>query len=201
MLRRTLLALAPALLIPAMPAGAAPATEADTPDLDRLAAYLNAVRTLRARFEQTAADGTVSTGTVWLERPGRMRFEYDPPSPLLLVANHGEIVFRDAELKQVSRIPLERTPLSILLGETITFSGRVTVTDIQRQPNQIQLSVVQTYNQGEGLLAIVFTLTPLGLQQWTVVDAQHRITRVSLANVETGGSFQESLFNLPSSDG
>lgn len=199
MRRRSLLA--GLMLSLAQRALAAPPTRADEADLNRIAAYLNSIRALTARFEQVASDGTITRGTVWLLRPGRMRFEYDPPSPLLLVANHGEIVFRDSELKQLSRIPLSRTPLSILLDDQVSFSGRVTVTDIQRLPHEIQISVVQTYNQGEGLLAIVFDDQPLRLRQWTVVDAQHRTTTVRLFDVRIGGRFEEGLFALPSSPG
>jgi outer membrane lipoprotein-sorting protein len=190
------LALGGAGLLRARIAGAVPPTPQDQPDLDRLVAYLNSVHSLRARFEQVAPDGTVSNGTVWMERPGRMRFQYDPPSPLLLVAGHGEVIFHDAQLNQTSKIPLGRTPLSILLADTITFSGPVTVTDIQRLPNEIQVSVVRTASPGEGLLAMVFSDKPLALWQWTVVDAQHKITRVTLSDIQTGGRFDDALFTF-----
>ena len=189
------LALAPLGLLRAGPAAAAPPTAADQPDLARLLDYLNNLHSLRARFEQVAADGAVSRGTVWMERPGRIRFQYDPPTPLLLIAGHGEVYFHDFQLNQTSTVPLGRTPLSILLAERITFSGPVTVTDVQRQPNEIQVSLVRSANPGEGLLALVFTDNPLSLWQWTVVDAQHKITRVTLSNVQVGGHFEDNLFS------
>lgn len=176
------------------PSAAAPPTAADQPDLDKVVEYLNALHSLRARFEQVAPDGAISRGTVWMERPGRIRFQYDPPTPLLLIAGHGEVYFHDFQLNQTSTVPLGRTPLSILLADRITFSGPVTVTDVQRQPNVIQVSVVRTANPGEGLLALVFTQNPLTLYQWTVVDAQHKITRVTLSNMQIGGHFEDNLF-------
>lgn len=176
------------------PAVAAPPTAADLPDLQRILAYLNGIRSLRARFEQVAPNGAVSHGTVWLERPGRIRFQYDPPSPLLLIAGHGEVYFRDFQLNQVSTIPLSRTPLSILLADRITFSGPVTVTDFIKLPNELQVSLVRSANPGQGLLALVFTEPPLALYQWTVVDAQHKITRVTLSDIQIGGHFDEKLF-------
>jgi outer membrane lipoprotein-sorting protein len=188
------LALAPLGLLPPGLAAAAPPTASDQPDLDKLVAYLNTLRSLRARFEQVAPDGAVSRGTVWMERPGRIRFQYDPPTPLLLIAGHGEVYFHDFQLNQTSTVPLGRTPLSILLADRITFSGPVTVTDVQRQPNEIQVSLVRTANPGEGLLALVFTDNPLSLWQWTVVDAQHKITRVTLSNIQIGGHFEDNLF-------
>jgi len=197
--RRSLLAalaLAPLAAAPPLPAGAVPPTPHDQSDLNHLVAFLNGIHTLRARFEQRAPDGTISHGTVWMERPGRIRFEYDPPSPLLLIAGHGQVYFHDSELNQTSKIALSRTPLSILLADRVTFSGPVTVTDIQRLPNEIQVSLVRTANPGEGLLAMVFSLTPLNLWQWAVVDAQHKITRVTLLNMQVGGRFDPNLFTF-----
>ena len=85
-------------------------TERDRADLARIEAYLNGIVSLKARFLQVAPNGATSAGVAWLERPGRMRFQYDPPSPLLLVAGHGLVVFHDAQLNQTSNIPLSRTP-------------------------------------------------------------------------------------------
>src|SRR5690349_940285 len=118
---------------------AAPLNDRDRADLARIEAYLNGLRSLKAQFMQIAPNGAVSRGNAWLQRPGRMRFEYTPPSPLLLVAGHGLVVFHDSQLNQTSNIPLSRTPLGILLADRITLSGDVTVTGIQRQPGQIQV--------------------------------------------------------------
>ena len=102
--------------------------------LDQVARYLNSIRTLKARFLQTAPDGKTEHGTAWLDRPGKMRFQYDPPSPLLLVASHGTVVFHDAKLGQTTNIPLNQTPLGLLLADQITLTGDVTLTDFQRPP-------------------------------------------------------------------
>jgi outer membrane lipoprotein-sorting protein len=186
-------ALAPGLSLIA-PAEAAPPTAADQPDLGRILAYLNSIHSLEARFEQVAPNGAVSHGTVWMERPGRIRFQYDPPSPILLIAGHGEVYFHDYQLNQTSKIPLSRTPLSILLAEQITFTGPVTVTDFVKLPNELQVSLVRAANPGQGLLALVFTEPPITLYQWTVVDAQHKITRVTLSDLKLGGTFDPKLF-------
>jgi outer membrane lipoprotein-sorting protein len=162
--------------------------------LRRIEAYLNGIHTLRARFEQTAPDGTITHGTVWLERPGHMRFQYDPPTPLLLVATGGEVIFQDFQLHQVSRIPLDRTPLGILLAAHVSFSGDVAVRQLKQLPGEIQLSVVRRTDPGAGLLAIVFTDPPLALWQWTVVDPQQKITRVRLSDVQTGIAIDPTLF-------
>lgn len=171
-------------------------TPQDQADLGRIEAYLDSLRTLKARFLQVAPNGGISQGTVWLERPGRMRFQYDPPSPLLLVAGHGLVVFNDKSLNQTSNIPISKTPLGILLSDHVRLQGDVTVTDMQRLPGQLQVSLVRTASPGDGTLTLVFADNPLTLKQWTVLDAQRQETRVTLLNAQTGGSFDPKLFEF-----
>ena len=162
-------------------------TAADAADLRRIETYLNGLHALKAHFLQVAPNGAISQGTAWLERPGRMRFQYDPPSPLLLVAGHGLVIFRDNQLNQTT---------TILLADHVTLSGDVTVTGLQHLPGQIQVSLVRTGSPSEGTLTLVFTDNPLTLKQWSVIDAQRQETRVTLYNVELGGSFDPKLFDL-----
>jgi len=171
-------------------------TAQDAADLARIESYLNGLRSLKARFLQVAPNGAVSGGTAWLERPGRMRFQYDPPSPLLLVAGHGLVVFHDSQLNQTSNIPIGRTPLGILLADKVTLSGDVTVTGIARQPGQILVSLVRTASPGDGTLTLVFSDNPLALKQWSVLDAQRQETRVTLYDAVLGGSFDPKLFDF-----
>jgi outer membrane lipoprotein-sorting protein len=171
-------------------------TPQDQADLTRIEAYLDSMRSLKSRFLQVAPNGSVSQGTAWLERPGRMRFQYDPPSPLLLVAGHGLVVFNDKSLNQTTNIPMSRTPLGILLADHVHLSGDVTVTDMQHLPGQIQVSLIRTASPGDGTLTLVFADNPLTLKQWTVVDAQRQETRVTLYDVQTGGSFDPKLFEF-----
>ena len=171
-------------------------TQQDRTDLARVEAYLNGLRTLKAQFLQVAPDGGLSRGTAWLERPGHMRFQYDPPAPFLLVANHGLLMFHDTSLRQTSNIPLNRTPLGMLLADRATLSGDVTVTGLQRLPGQLQVSLVRTDNPGEGTLTLIFADNPLALRQWTVLDAQRKETRVTLHAIDLGGRFDSKLFEF-----
>jgi outer membrane lipoprotein-sorting protein len=206
--RRTLLLSAPALLSPALfapvlfaiappRARAAPGvvrSAQDQADIARIEAYLNGLKTLKAHFMQVAQNGGISEGTAWLERPGRMRFQYDPPAPFLLIAAHGVLTFHDSALQQTTNIGLSRTPLGILLAEKVDLSGPVSVTAIQRLPGQIQLTVVRNESPGDGSLTLIFADQPLTLRQWTVVDPQRRETHVTLYNAQLGGSFDPQLF-------
>lgn len=185
---------------------AKPLTAQDRTDLARIETYMNGLRTLKAHFLQVASSGSTSQGTAWLERPGRMRFQYEPPTPLLLVAGHGFVVYYDRELKQTSNFPLDATPLGLLLREHLTLSGDVTVTGIERLPGQIGVTMVRTNSPGEGSLSLVLADAPLALRQWAIVDAQRQETRVSLFDVQLGGTFDQDMFTfidpkvLPGSD-
>ena len=166
----------------------------DLADIARVEAYLNGLKSLKAKFVQLAPDGGISQGTTWLQRPGRMRFQYDPPAPFLLVASHGLLVFNDTSLRQTSNIPLSRTPLGILLAEQVLLSGDVSVTSLQRLPGQLHVSLVRTAAPGDGVLTLIFADRPLALRQWTVLDAQRQETRVTLLEAEFGGTFDQKLF-------
>jgi outer membrane lipoprotein-sorting protein len=199
MQRRALLRLFPALLMLPAVAPAQPRfepTSQDRADLARIETYLDGLRTMKAHFLQVAPNGAISRGTVWLDRPGRMRFQYDPPSPLLLVAGHGLVVFHDKSLNQTTNIPIGQTPLGILLADHVRLGGDVTVTGMQHLPGQVQVSLVRTASPGDGTLTLIFADNPLALRQWTVTDAQRQQTTVTLYNVEMGGQFDQKLFQF-----
>jgi outer membrane lipoprotein-sorting protein len=179
----------------AAPSGFQP-TAQDQADLTRVETYLDGIHTLKAHFLQVAPDGGLSEGTAWLERPGRLRFQYDPPAPFILVANHGLLVFHDTKLQQVTNLPLSQTPLGILLSDHVRLSGDVTVTRLARLPGQLQVSLIRTSRPSDGTLTLIFSDNPLALRQWTVVDAQRKETRVTLYNVELGANFDQDLFNV-----
>jgi len=178
-------------------AAAAPAAVALTPqdnaDLQRIAAYLGSVRTMYAKFRQVASGGGIASGQLWMARPGRMRFEYDPPSPILLLADMFYVYYVDKELVQMSKVGLKSTPAWLLLRDPITFSDLI-VTHFERGANTIRLTVVEKAEPDNGSLTMVFSDNPLELRQWSIVDQQRKTTTVSLYDERFGVALDPKLF-------
>jgi outer membrane lipoprotein-sorting protein len=172
-------------------------TAQDRADLARIETYLDSIRTLTAHFVQTDARGGTAEGTLWLQRPGRMRFEYDPPAQILLVADGTFVIFHDKSVQQTSHIPIGSTPLSVLLADRIRLQGGdVTPVRVERFPGTIQVTLVREGRSNDGSITLSFADPPLELRQWTVVDAQAQAVRVSLFGMRTGGRFDQELFRF-----
>ena len=186
------------LLIPAVtqaaPPAAAPLTPQDTAQLQRIAGYLNGIRTMTARFQQAASNGAVSSGRVWVSRPGRMRFEYERPNTLALLADAGFVYQWDKELKQTTKVELRSTPAWFILRDPITFGSDVVVTRFEQGGGSIRVTVVEAAQPDLGSLTLAFTENPLILRQWTVVDQQGRRTTVSLSDLQLGVALDPRLF-------
>ncbi len=184
-------------LLAPYPVQAAPmALSADDQALvTQIEAYLNAQKGLTANFLQVAADGSTRTGKAWLQRPGKMRFAYDPPDPQLLVAGFGLLVYHDPDLGQTTNIPLSATPLGILLAPHVNLeSAGVYITNINKQPGQVDISLVRRGKEAAGTLTLSFSTDPLELSAWVVTDAQGKQTTVHLYDIAPGGPFPNSLF-------
>lgn len=206
--RSAALALALGILIPAVATvGQNPAEAAgprrvalsvqDRADVERAEAYLNQVTTLRARFLQVASDGNQVEGTAFVSRPGRMRLQYDPPSPMLVVADGTFLIVHDKELGEPSYIPLNSTPAGILVRENVQLDGKdVAVTRVARTPGVLHVSLVESEDPGQGELTLVFSERPFALRQWRVVDAQGATTSVSLYEAQDGLALDPKLFEF-----
>jgi outer membrane lipoprotein-sorting protein len=192
-----LLALAP-LALPASAATprAAALTPQDRADIQRIEQYLNGIHTMSARFQQYSEDGGTASGMLYLARPGRMRFEYDKPSPILLVADGTFVVYIDNSLKQVTYLPIGSTPAWFLLRPHVSLTDGVTVTRFERSPGAIRVTLVETKSPDNGTLTLVFSDKPLQLRQWTIVDQQGRKTTVALSDQQFGMPLAANLFSF-----
>lgn len=201
---------APLLLAAAMAAVAllaaapAPAAQRATPafgaedkaDIGRIESYLNGIKTMQSRFLQVATDGSSTEGTISLSRPGKMRVEYDPPNPVLIVADGRYLIYFDRELEQVSYLGLDDTPAGFLLQDKIRISGEVAVEGIERRPGVISVTVAKSDDPGEGRLTLVFSDKPLALKKWVVVDHQGVTTNFSLLSPRFGLDLGKELFEF-----
>jgi len=180
-----------ALARAAAPPTAVAMTPQDAADLRRISAYLNGIQTMTARFRQHSSGGGAG-GSLWLARPGRMRFEYDPPSPILLIADRFYVYYVDKQLAEMSKVGLKSTPAWFLLREPITFDDLV-VTWLERGANGLGVTVVDPAEPDNGSLTMLFTNQP-ALRQWTIVDQQRKITTVSISDVQFGVALDPELF-------
>jgi outer membrane lipoprotein-sorting protein len=194
--RRPLLAaiaLAPLAACQSLPAQPAHASAAE---INSIQAYLNGIKTLQARFVQVWPNGTTSAGTLWMDRPGRLRLQYAPPTPLTLVAAQGTLLIYNTSNQGTTTMPLDRTPLSILLAPTISLSGPVTVTSMENTPGNLVLTVVRTAAPRQGSLTLLFSRTPLTLRSIRVVDAEGHVTDLTLLALSPNVPINPSMFQL-----
>jgi len=175
---------------------AAPLSNEDREDIARVEAYLNKITSLKARFLQVNSEGNIAEGDVLINRPGRARFEYEPPAQILVVADGTWLVFHDKELDETTRIPLSSTPISVLLEENVKLSGNVTVISVEKDAGILRVNIIDTEEPDEGGITLVFTLYPFDLRKWLITDPQGSTTSVSLSDVERGMKFKPELFNL-----
>jgi outer membrane lipoprotein-sorting protein len=191
------LAAAALLLLPIAAFAAAPApaplTPQDTLDLQRVAAYLNGIHTLKARFQQYASNG-YSSGEVLVARPGRMRFEYDPPAGITLLADSESIYYFDRNLGQTSKYELRSTPAWFFLKDPINFGPDVIVTRFEHAGGLIRVTVVESSHPDAGSLNLVFNENPVTLRRWTVIDQQGKNTTVDLSDLQFGVALDPRLF-------
>ncbi len=179
----------------AAPAGAISLSEQDRAVVDRVVAYLNNIHTMEARFEQIAADGSNSSGTIYVERPGKLRLQYDPPMPVMIIADGRGIYYWDSKLEQLSQTRVEDTPAWFLLRPDISANGDVTVTHFEHQPGLIRVTMVETAHPELGSVTLTFADHPLELRQWTIVDAQARPVTVTLIDPRFGMAIPPLLFD------
>jgi outer membrane lipoprotein-sorting protein len=167
----------------------------DQAEIAKAEDYLNAVTTLKAHFMQVAPDGGTADGTVYLSRPGHLRLEYSPPSPIQVIADGKFLIYYDKELKQVSYVDLDSTPAGILVRAKVKLDGEdLKVTKVAHQPGVLQITVVKAADPAQGRITLVFTEAPFQLRQWQVTDPQNQITTVSLFDAETGVTLDKDLF-------
>lgn len=173
--------------------------------LNAVEAYMNSVGSMRARFVQQAPDGRVSRGVFHLERPGRVRFEFDGDVPILIVSDGRILNMVDYELGQVTKWPIKDTPLALLVAEEIVLGKNVTL--VSSGPgelaNMISITARDPKKPEQGTMTLVFSAEPaaggapqMTLRAWQVIDAQGGLTTVTLAQPEVNLALEASLWKF-----
>lgn len=158
------------------------------------------VKTARGKFEQLAPDYSVSTGSFALSRPGKVRFDYDDPTPILIVSNGATVAMQDSELETTDRVPLSSTPLSLLLDDSLDFENEAQVLDVVRANGRIGVTLKDRSGEMDGTLTLVLSDVTKELLGWRTEDTGGNITSVQLADVEYGKKLNPRLFILKDFD-
>ena len=173
---------------------------ADAAEVERLRLYLNGLTTLEATFQQLDGQGNIAKGRFWLHRPNRLRFEYDPPNPILIVARGSFLVHFDKELKEAHYLDQDETPAWFLLSKEVQFGENTIVQGVQRDGDRIGVTAQQRGREEEGAITLIFQHTPIRLLGWTMVDASGQQVYLSLLEQTLGGVINPNMFDFRPTD-
>lgn len=162
--------------------------------------YINSLRTLKARFVQSNPNGSVVQGTFYVRRPGRMRFEYDPPSQLKIVADGYQVTMWDIATKDFGQWPIGWTAASFLVKEQLSLTGDLQVEKSERQDGMLHLTLSQPRKPQEGKVIVRLSENPMTLRGWTIIDNRGNHVNVSLQDVQSGIQLADQLFKFDGPD-
>jgi outer membrane lipoprotein-sorting protein len=181
-------------------AHAAPLSAQDTAELNKISAYLNAITSMQASFVQVGPNGELDQGMVYAKKPGRLRFEYAPPSPYLIVSDGVTIAVANSKLRTVDRYPLIENPLNIILKEGIDLAKDQRITAVERQTGTLRITATEKSGPLKGQVTLIFASPATELRQWIITDAQGLQTMIALKNMKTEVVLPPSLFVLKDVD-
>ncbi len=193
-MRHMIIAAFAALLIAGTSAGESRAATDEA--LAEVNAYFNAIETMRGEFVQFGPDGRRTSGRFAIQRPGKVRFFYDSPSTLDIIADGGSVAVRDRKRDTQDIWPLQRTPLRFLLDNTIDLTKDSKVTKVDVQPDLVSVTIEENTVFGDGSITLLFDAESKALKQWNVVDSKGQETSVSIYNVKTGVAVDQDLFKI-----
>jgi len=194
LIRRTILC---AMLSAAFAPGTASAlTEEERGVLLEISARLSAVETMDGEFVQYNPNGDQLQGKFYIARPGRVRFQYDPPTTVQVIADGKSVLVFDKKLQTYDIWPLSQTPLRLLLDKSLDLSTSEKVTRVGVAPDLVEVELHDDTRFSAGVLNLIFERTSYELRQWTVTDQQGLQTMVALYNVETGKQLPPDLFEI-----
>ncbi|MDE2487476.1 MAG: outer-membrane lipoprotein carrier protein LolA [Alphaproteobacteria bacterium] len=162
--------------------------------VEKATVYLQGLGEAMGRFVQTDPQGRVSEGTFYLKRPGKARFDYDPPSGLVVVSDGAAVTVADNRLKTFTRYPLGMTPLALFLAKTIRLDRGVEIAGVERQGSTFTITARDGHRKNTGQLQLTFTDSPVQLISWAATDARGATTRVRLIGLSPTSGLRNDLF-------
>jgi outer membrane lipoprotein-sorting protein len=165
--------------------------------IDRVNIYLMSVQTLVGDFVQVGPDGRRAEGKIYLQKPGRVRFEYKPPSPIELVSDGSSLVVRDRKLETQDLYPLSQTPLRFLLADRLDLLKETNVTSVSADDTFISLAIEEKQTLGgTHRVQLMFSVKDMQLKQWTITDPQGYDTTVALYNLDPTQKIDPTMFRI-----
>lgn len=188
----------PAVISAALLAASALPAAAEKLSMADISAYLNALKSARTGFVQINADGSQSTGTVYIKRPGRARFEYDPPVDALVMAGGQQVAIFDPKSNSgPTQYPLKRTPLNLILARRIDLSTERMVVGHGEEEGMTTITAQDPKNPEYGTIRLFFSPEPVTLRQWIITDGAGDQTKVVLGDLDRDVVFGSALFSIP----
>jgi len=165
--------------------------------LNETSSYFNAMTTAEAQFSQITDTGETSTGRLFIRRPGRIRFEYDPPEATLVVVGGGQVaVFDPKSRDEPLRFPLRHSPLNLVLEREVDLAQRDMVVAHFEVESQTAVTLQDPENPDYGFIQLIFNDNPVQLDQWVVQDNSGGQTHIILDSLTEGGKLSNMLFNI-----
>lgn len=162
----------------------------------KIADHFSSVKTMMGEFVQFGPRGEQTGGKFYIERPGKLRFNFDDPSPLRVIADGRNVVVGNVKLKTWDIYPLSKTPLSLLLADKIDLSDD-SVRSVKEEPDLTTIILGNKTIFGDSTITMMFDSKTSDLRQWTITDAQNKETSVMVYNVQNGVNFDERVFTIP----
>jgi outer membrane lipoprotein-sorting protein len=192
--RRALLATAVVAML--LPQASLALTDEEQAALSEIAQTLSGVQTMNGEFSQFDPDGSQREGQFFIARPGRVRFQYDPPATVSVIADGESVLVHDKALQTYDVWPLSQTPLRLLLDSNLNLATSDKVTSVSVASDLVEVELHDETRFSAGVLNLVFDRTTHALRQWTVTDQQGLQTLVVLYNVEVGNQLAADLFKI-----
>ena len=168
----------------------------DLAEIKRIERYLNDITTLRSSFIQISSNGERLDGDIFISRPGRLRVQYEPSSPILLVANGSTLTYVDWELEEISYIPITETPLRALIAPRIKLDQFFKLGELERGLGTLSITLYNSEDESAGSFKMFFADKPLQLKQWFLKDATGTSIKISLLDVERDVELNDDLFTV-----